>query len=316
MADGASDQAILPRAKDDIRDWRLDLVITVVDRRFSSADNLACLTRAGGHYIAEMHMRTGGDLVEAVLARQGRYQQIRGNLRVKEVKLDHAPRRRFVICHNPAQEERDRHHRDEAIKRIEAELERIRSQRERDAKRATTGNARAGRGRPHARRMRADRTPHPEAVVEDIEERTAGHRPHQDQGGGTAGRQVPADQLRPAPEYRGYRGRLQGAPGSRARILRSENGAGTTTGLPPPRTPHPRLRTAVLAPPLLIRVAERRTGQTRNRISTQLGRVHEFTLAGDAGQITQTTPLNSEQATPYPDCGIKPPPRITAADPA
>ncbi|MBC7273034.1 hypothetical protein ACF09G_31725 [Streptomyces albogriseolus] len=72
----------------------------------------------------------------------------------------------------------------------------------------------------------------------------------------------------------------------------------------------------MLAPPLLIRVAERRTGQTRNRISTQLGRVHEFTLAGDAGQITQTTPLNSEQATPYPDCGIKPPPRITAADPA
>ncbi|GFH37360.1 hypothetical protein SCWH03_35980 [Streptomyces pacificus] len=67
---------------------------------------------------------------------------------------------------------------------------------------------------------------------------------------------------------------------------------------------------------LLIRVAERCTDQTWNRISTQLGRVHEVTLTGDAGQITQTTPLNSEQAALYRDCGIKPPPRITAADPA
>ncbi|MFD4395575.1 hypothetical protein [Kitasatospora sp. NPDC058397] len=60
---------------------------------------------------------------------------------------------------------------------------------------------------------------------------------------------------------------------------------------------------------LLIRVAERHTGQTWNRISTELGRVHEVTLTGDAGQLTQTTPLTSEQATIYRVCGIKPPPR-------
>lgn len=55
-------------------------------------------------------------------------------------------------------------------------------------------------------------------------------------------------------------------------------------------------------------------GQAWNRISTELGRVHEVTLTGDAGQLTQTTPLTSEQATIYRDCAIKPPPRITAAD--
>ncbi|MFI1303451.1 hypothetical protein ACH4T2_08860 [Streptomyces sioyaensis] len=38
-------------------------------------------------------------------------------------------------------------------------------------------------------------------------------------------------------------------------------------------------------------VAERATGSTWNRISTELGRVHEITLTGEAGQITQTTPL-------------------------
>lgn len=66
---GTSDQAILPQVKDDMRDWKLGRVITVVDRGFSSADNLAYLTRAGGHYIAGMRMRDGSDLAEAALAR-------------------------------------------------------------------------------------------------------------------------------------------------------------------------------------------------------------------------------------------------------
>jgi hypothetical protein len=73
---GTSDQAILPQVKDDMRDWKLGRVMTVVDRGFSSADNLSYLTRAGGHYIAGMRMRDGGDLAEAALARQGRYQSV------------------------------------------------------------------------------------------------------------------------------------------------------------------------------------------------------------------------------------------------
>ncbi|MFF3160251.1 transposase, partial [Streptomyces sp. NPDC057910] len=126
-------------------------MITVVDRGFPSADSLAHLTRAGGHYIAGMRMRDGGDLAEAALARQGRCQSVRDNLRVKEVKLDQAPGRRFVICHNPAQEERDRHHREDALKRIEAELERIRAQRERNAQRSTTPKARERAEAAHVR---------------------------------------------------------------------------------------------------------------------------------------------------------------------
>ena len=37
------------QVKDDMRGWRLGRVITVVDRGFSSDDNLAYLSRAGGH---------------------------------------------------------------------------------------------------------------------------------------------------------------------------------------------------------------------------------------------------------------------------
>jgi transposase len=91
-----SDQAILPEVRDDMRGWRLGRVITVVDRGFSSADNLAYLRRAGGHFIAGMRMRDQNPLVEQVLARQGRYQQVKENLRVKEVRIENTDVR-FVI---------------------------------------------------------------------------------------------------------------------------------------------------------------------------------------------------------------------------
>src|SRR5215218_1417279 len=127
------DQTLLAEVKDDLRAWKLGRVITVVDRGFSAADNLAYLRRAGGHYIAGMRMRDGGDLVQAALARQGRYQQVRDNLRVKEVRLDGTDQR-FVICHNPDQAQRDKASRDEQVARIEAELARIRTQRDRARK--------------------------------------------------------------------------------------------------------------------------------------------------------------------------------------
>jgi hypothetical protein len=63
-----------------------------------------------------MRMRDGNPLVEQVLSRQGRYQQVRDNLRVKKVRLDEADVR-FVVCHNPDQADRDAQQRDDAISR-------------------------------------------------------------------------------------------------------------------------------------------------------------------------------------------------------
>ena len=125
-----SDQTILPQVKDDIRGWRLGRIITVVDRGFSSADNLAYLRRGGGHFIAGMRMRDGNPLVEQVLSRQGRYQQVKDNLRVKEISIESTDVR-FIICHNPGQAERDRTARQDAVTRLETELARIKQARER-----------------------------------------------------------------------------------------------------------------------------------------------------------------------------------------
>lgn len=91
----------------------------MVDRGFSSADNLAYLRRAGGHFIAGMRMRDNNALAEQAMSRQGRYQDVRDNLRVKEVRIDGSGDVRFIICHNPDQAERDRLKREQAIARIE-----------------------------------------------------------------------------------------------------------------------------------------------------------------------------------------------------
>ena len=68
--------------------------------------------RGGGHYIHAEKLRGTNAEAAAALARQGRYHEVAGNLRVKEVWVpakDAGQRaERFAVCHNPEQAERDR----------------------------------------------------------------------------------------------------------------------------------------------------------------------------------------------------------------
>ena len=100
------DSALIRQVKDDMRDWSLGRVVWVGDRGFSSAANRRYLQRGAGHYIIGEKLRSGSAQVKAALSRQGRYQQVAGNLQVKEVRLDDAGDR-FVICHNPDAAVRD-----------------------------------------------------------------------------------------------------------------------------------------------------------------------------------------------------------------
>jgi Transposase DDE domain len=99
------DSALIRQVKQDLRDWTLARVIWVADRGFASAENRRYLRRGDHHYIIGERLRSGSAEATAALSRQGRYQQVAGNLRVKEVRIsDHE---RFVICYNPDQAERD-----------------------------------------------------------------------------------------------------------------------------------------------------------------------------------------------------------------
>ena len=119
-----SDQTVVDEVRDDLRGWKLNRSIVVCDSGFSSRDNLAYLTRGGGHYLTGIRMRAGMPDVEQALSRQGRYLRVADNLSVKEVWVDRgcAGERRFIVCKNSDEAHRDKAHRDQAVTRIEAEL--------------------------------------------------------------------------------------------------------------------------------------------------------------------------------------------------
>jgi transposase len=311
----SNDQAVLAEVRDDLRDWKLGRVITVVDRGFSSADNLAYLRRAGGHYIAGMRMRDGNPLVEQALSRQGRYQQVKDNLRVKEVRLD-GHDVRLVICHNPEQAERDKQHRDEAIARIQAELARIAEQRARDAKRPTGDKTRVRNEATHVRAECALRD-HPtlgrwltQQPNGRLKINTAKVKAEARLDGkyliATSDPHISAEDT-----ALGYKNLLEAERGFRD--LKS------TLLLRPVfhRLEH-RIRAHVLIcwlALLLTRVAERGSGLSWRNINRQLGRITQVTLTGPAGTVAQTTPLNPEQKAIYQALSAQPPARVTAFDP-
>ncbi len=144
---------MLAEVKDDLRSRKLGRVVTVVDRGFSSAANPAYLRRAGGHYLAGMRTRDGNPLVDTVLARQGRYQTVRDNLRVKEIRLPEAGETRFVLCLNPDQAVRDQAKGEDAVRRVEDKLARLGDQRKRDRDRQLIPTARE---RAEAAHLRAE----------------------------------------------------------------------------------------------------------------------------------------------------------------
>ncbi len=100
-----ADSALIRQVKDDMRDWSLSRVVWVADRGFTSAENRRYLRKGGNHYIIGEKLRSGSAEAQAALSRQGRYKDVAGNLKVKEVRI--AEDERFVICHNPEGAERD-----------------------------------------------------------------------------------------------------------------------------------------------------------------------------------------------------------------
>ena len=117
------DQPLIRQVKDELREWKLARVVWVADRGFQSAENRRYLQRAGGHYIIGEKLRGESKEAKLVLARQGRYHTVAGNLEIKEVRVDEGTMRdRFVICRNPEQAERDRVIREQLVAQLEQEI--------------------------------------------------------------------------------------------------------------------------------------------------------------------------------------------------
>ncbi len=331
-----NDQTVIEQVKDDLAGWRLGRCIWVVDRGFSSDENLRYLTRAGGHWIAGEKMRDGSPDAKAALARPGRYRTVRDNLRVKEVKLDNAQRsaaKRFVVCHNPSEAERDRSERDDQLARIKAELERIEVLRERARRQAK--NKKATSASRSARQAKTERTLARSQQKAHVKAECA-LRDHP-----TLGRYVrltPTGRLRIDRQKVAAEERLDGKfllstsdPDISAEdvalgyknLLEAERSFRDLKGILALRPVYHRLEQRIRAhilicwlALLLIRLAERHTGQTWRNLRRELERLHLVTLTGAAGQVHQTTRLTDPQREILTRLGIEPPPRLTSLTPA
>ncbi len=305
-----NDQTVICEVKDDLRGWRLGRCVWVVDRGFSSDANLRYLTRGGHHWIAGERMRDGSADAQAALARPGRYQSVRDNLRVKDVRLGEGDAvRRFVVCHNPAEAARDKAERDAHIARLETELARI------EASRRKASTAKAGAAhtraecalRDHPTLSRYLRQTNTGRLQVDRQKIAAEERLDGKYLLSSSDPDLSAEEI--ALGYKNLR--------EAERCFRDLK---TTLELRPVfhRLEH-RIRAHVIVcwlALLLIRVAERRSGQSWRRIATELQRLHLVTLQGAAGAVQQTTQPTDAQRTILAALEIEPPPRITALEPA
>jgi hypothetical protein len=122
-----ADVTTVGRIKDDLRAWRLGRCVFVGDAGMYSADNLVALARGLGRYILAVPMRKVKDVETEVLTRPGRYKPVADNLQVKEVVVgDGERRKRYVLCLNPEEAERERAHREQVLKELCAELDLLR----------------------------------------------------------------------------------------------------------------------------------------------------------------------------------------------
>ena len=117
------DVTTVEQVKKDLRGWKLGRCVFVGDAGMVSAENLRTLSLGGGKYIVCMALKVGSEVAEKVMTRGGRYQTVADNLRVKEVVIgDGERRRRYVVCHNPLEVERQRKHRTRVLTELEAEI--------------------------------------------------------------------------------------------------------------------------------------------------------------------------------------------------
>ena len=117
------DVTTIEQVKTELRGWQLTRCLFVGDAGMVSRVESQGAPRGGGKYLLCMPMRRGDEITQEVLSRPGRYQTVAENLQVKEVIVGEGERqRRYAVCFNPQEAERQRSHRAEIIEQLKAEL--------------------------------------------------------------------------------------------------------------------------------------------------------------------------------------------------
>jgi len=292
-----ADMSTVERVKSDLRGWKLSRCIWVMDRGMSSEANRIVLQKAGGHYILGEKLRDSQAAHKEALSFQGRYQKVRENLEVKEIVVgDGERRRRFVLVYNPDQAKKDRATREKTLKRIEEMILRL--------------------GDPEA-------ASHKKAVCALLSHRSMGRYIRQTKTGKLRINQAKVqeeesldgkyllsssdDTLSPEDIALGYKQLME--------VERAFRTLKTTLELRPLyHRKEERIRAHVLLcylSLLLVRIAERETGETWDRIRPMMDRCHLGEFSSKDGRIFQRTELTSEQVNILKRLKIAHPPAVT-----
>ncbi len=121
-----ADVTTVERIKQDLRQMRLGRALFVGDAGLYAQANLAELSRGAGRYILATPIGRVKEIRDEVLSRPGRYAQITPNLRAKEVIVGQGERRRrYILCLNAEEAEREKRHRDEILGLLQVELDHL-----------------------------------------------------------------------------------------------------------------------------------------------------------------------------------------------
>jgi len=120
-----TDVDTVERVRKDLRGWQLGRALFVADAGMNSQDNQQELSRACGKYLLASRMASVGEIRDTVLSKRGRYTVFTENLHAKEVIIgDGECRKRYILCYNPKEADRQKKHRSLAVEVLEKELAR------------------------------------------------------------------------------------------------------------------------------------------------------------------------------------------------
>jgi transposase len=120
-----TDVNTVEQVRKDLRGWNLGRALFVADAGMNSEDNRKELARACGKYLLACRMSSVSQIKQDVLTKRGRYTVFKDNLHAKEVIVgDGERRKRYVLCYNPREAERQRKHRTQVVELLEYELNR------------------------------------------------------------------------------------------------------------------------------------------------------------------------------------------------
>jgi hypothetical protein len=159
-----ADVTAVARIKDDLRHMRLGRALFVGDAGLYAQANLAELSRGAGRYILATPIGRVKEIKDEVLSRPGRYAEIAPNLRAKEVVIGKGERRRrYILCLNAEEAERERRHRSEILDLLQLELDHLASDHPKAACRLVSSKrfgpylSQDGQGRPYIDRAKVHR---------------------------------------------------------------------------------------------------------------------------------------------------------------